>query len=241
MAEIPLLINKGDDPGPRLVPHAFIWPHVWFAFLFEFFRTDFELRFLGARGADGARRLARFWGGVRADDPRRERNPNMAKADLVTRGIPIALHGDGVPCTKRLSLMVLSWFGLLGIGTTREIAHFLSADFNKSAVEAFHAFLGGVTTKAWFWRRVVWSLRVVETGFWPERDWDDNEFPPGDMRDKAGTPLAGGYYCVLWGIRGDSEWNCNHLELPGHWSSRSPCTGCRATGLGEMAGMRWDY
>ena len=77
-------------------------------------------------------------------------------------------------------------------------------------------------TMASFWRQLTWSLRSLWRGTWPTVDSDGKR-----IRDsKAGTLLAGGYYCILWCIKGDLEYFSKTLKLE-HSSSRTPCIKCR--------------
>ena len=94
VATIPLHVHKGDNAGDHMLESSFLEPHVSFAWLCEHYKTAFEKRF-GAIEAE----INKFWTSVRADDPRRIGNPHFANPNLFRRGIPIALYGDGVPCT----------------------------------------------------------------------------------------------------------------------------------------------
>ena len=51
---------------------------------------------------------------------------------------------------------------------------------------------------------------------------------------KAGQLLAGGYFGVLWSIKGDLEFLANVIDIP-RWSLKSgPCCLCRCNGDGEL-------
>lgn len=47
----------------------------------------------------------------------------------------------------------------------------------------------------------------------------------------AGTLIAGGFFAKLWQFRADAEYHYNHLQLPGHWTSASPCHMCRCSSV----------
>ena len=54
----------------------------------------------------------------------------------------------------------------------------------------------------------------------------------GAPEPRAGTPLAGGWYAVLYVNKGDLEWMASHFGLA-RTTSRSPCILCRCSNLGR--------
>ena len=69
------------------------------------------------------------------------------------------------------------------------------------------------------WRIVVWSLTVMYRGVHPEVDHCFEPFPAGSSEAILGaqrTPLAGDFFCVLWGVKGDLDWYGKELHLRKH-------------------------
>ncbi len=50
--------------------------------------------------------------------------------------------------------------------------------------------------------------------------------------------LAGGFFLIVWGCKGDTEFHCNHFRIPSHWSSNFPCADCPADT--STSPMRWS-
>ena len=87
-----------------------------------------------------------------------------------------------------------------------------------------------------FWRLVRWSLESLWLGVWPDADAWGRPFQPDSVDGRrAGSPLAGGYYGVLWCIQGDLEWYHKELQLA-HWRNAEPCFLCRA----NLTNMPWN-
>eukprot|EP00969_Alexandrium_andersonii_P245400 10845419-Alexandrium_andersonii.AAC.1 len=72
------------------------------------------------------------------------------------------------------------------------------------------------------WAYVRWSLYWLWMGEWPRTDVDGVP-----IRGGSRGPLAGGYYGVLWTIKGDLEFYNQELSLP-NFNSHQPCCLCRA-------------
>ena len=57
-----------------------------------------------------------------------------------------------------------------------------------------------------FARKLRWSFYWLAVGCWPKRDEHGNEFQPNSPDAlKAGTPLAQGFFGILWIVRGDLD------------------------------------
>ena len=79
-----------------------------------------------------------------------------------------------------------------------------------------------------FWRHLCWSLHWLMQGLWPDVDPDGAAFPIGsDNWQKQRTPLADGWYAVLWLLKGDLEYFALTLGLE-HYGASSPCFLCSA-------------
>lgn len=223
MADVPFQTVKGAETTVSMIQQPFVLPHELFAVLFDASREEFYVRLLGASNHEAAvARAVAFWDGSHPNDPRKRGCEPLTRAEHRTRGIPISLHGDGVPCSNE-SLMVLSWWSLLGVGSTLDTHFMMSCYFTTTETT------GEYNTKPEIWKTIVWSLRACVRGVWPERDHDNKPWAPASYEAmRAGTPLAGGWFLVPWQFSGDTEFKVRHLNIPGSWSSNHPCCSCRA-------------
>jgi hypothetical protein len=235
IAMIPLFVFKSDHddkPQPESSPCGFILPHMWFWYLYKYYPQVFFKRFIGVTTeSQAAQRLSSFWKSVHPGDPRR--SSLFTKANFLTRCVPIGLHGDGVPCTKRDTLDVCSVFGLLGLGSTIDIVFYVWSFFKKCEVDEmtcveFTEWLAGLTHEVGY-EVVIWSLLALETGIHPTHDHRGEIFTSEPWASMAGTLIAGGFCAMLWQFRADAEYHYNHIQLPGHWSSSTPCHMCRCS------------
>ena len=226
VATIPLHVHKGDNAGDHMLESSFLEPHVSFAWLCEHYKAAFEKRF-GAIEAE----INKFWTSVRADDPRRTGNPHFANPNLFRRGIPIALYGDGVPCTKKASYVAYGFESLLPGPQSLpplEKIQFIGGYFDKTHVGPDSP-LG--STKEAIHTLICHSVGALEDGIWPAGTWDRKALS-GHAAAMAGQLLAEGWFCVPWLFKGDYEFRINHIGMPGHWSSAHPCDACEADCLG---------
>jgi hypothetical protein len=78
------------------------------------------------------------------------------------------------------------------------------------------------------WQEICWSLRALYEGVWPVADSAGVAFQPGTPdAARAGTPLAGGWRCVLWSLRGDLDHMSSAYGLA-NYNSNFPCWACQA-------------
>ena len=232
--QIPLYVHKGKHMGLHTLDFGWIPPHLWFHFLYHNYPEDFRSRLLGPEGA-----ITEFWDGVKANDPKRYQNHFMDHPRLRTHGIPIAIFGDGVPCTNNNTLDTLGWQSLLALadlesfGSTVDYIFLMAAVFSKSTAE------DGATKRS-IWRAAIWSIRAAGTGKGPLLDWDLNPFTPGTLEHMLiDRELAGGYFLVTWSLKNDTEFGVNHYEMPGHWSSGHPCQDCDANKI-DLSPSKWS-
>jgi hypothetical protein len=235
IALMPLFVTKSlaEDarPQPELCPVGFLLPHVWMWFMFTYHRAEFFKRFVGCAEREASERLSSFWSNVHPADPRR--GPLFDAVNFVTRCIPIGLHGDGVPCTKKDSLDVTSMFGILGVGTTSQLVCYLWSFFNKCKVGEltlldFTSWVSGLTVDKGA-EIILWSLLALETGLFPVTDHRGESFTQEPWVSLAGTSICGGFLGHLWQFRADADYHYNSIGLPGHWSSNHPCHSCDCT------------
>jgi hypothetical protein len=239
---IPLFVAKGTEsalPEPSLCAMGFLLPHIWFHWLFKNYRKSFFKIFVGCRESGASARIKAFWENVHPMDPRRN-TFLMGMANFATKCIPIGVHGDGVPCTKKGSLDVLSMFGLLGVGKTAELVLYLASYYSKCEVDAmtqidFPDWHHGETQDQ-LWTVLIWSFIALETGRFPMVDHRGMDIVEEPWKSLAGTRIADGYVAQFWQFRSDAEFTYNHLGLPGHWSSHNPCHACQCDNKPDTAG-----
>ncbi|CAE8586409.1 unnamed protein product, partial [Polarella glacialis] len=165
-----------------------------------------------------------------------EEHPQMLNRPIKTRdqwalwGVPLAIHGDGVPITGIgkgwCKLMTMfTWSSLLGSGSTLDMLFWIWSVFDKlchtgdcdGTMQSFFAIL-------------KWSFFWLWIGKWPDEDWYN---PLSAAGKKAGSFLACGFFGVLFAIEGDLEYLTLHLDLPRHSLQSGPCCLCRATMRGD--------
>lgn len=92
-------------------------------------------------------------------------------------------------------------------------------------------------TMAILWRVLVWSLRALYEGRWPATDFRGQPWEAGSAEAAlAGTQLAGGYYGVVFLLKGDWEHFSKTFGYPRH-NSNAPCWLCRCE-KGEQSDQR---
>ncbi|CAE8728388.1 unnamed protein product [Polarella glacialis] len=154
-----------------------------------------------------------------------EEHPQMLNHPIKTRdqwarwGVPLAIHGDGVPITGIgkgwCKLMAMfTWSSLLGSGSTLDMLFWIWSVFDKlchtgdcdGTMQSFFAIL-------------KWSFFWLWIGKWPDEDWYN---PLSAAGKKAGSFLAAGFFGVLFAIEGDLEYLTLHLDLPRHSLQSGP-------------------
>ena len=151
------------------------------------------------------------------------------KKDLLSKVIPIAMHGDGVQYMAvgragGKTLEVLSWGSLLAKGPT-QMTNFLTYLVVKSVVKSF----GFLKTWQRIWKVLLWSFKALAEGRWPSRDWNGLPFQDKESLDyqKQGELLAEGFSAVLFLLKADLEFLATHFLLE-HPGSNTPCCLCQA-------------
>ena len=122
---IPVLVSKpGRLPVQAEISTGILLPHVELANLWQRHRPIFNKFMLGLQeGCENASET--FWEGcIAREDPRLHGHPVLARANWKKFAIPLALHGDGVPCVAvgkpgTKSMGTISWASMLSAGTTK--------------------------------------------------------------------------------------------------------------------------
>jgi len=107
---------------------------------------------------------------------------------------------------RQKSCEAYSWASLLSTGRTEVSNYIIWINFKKENVLGLPR-----ATMAKFWKVLRWSFEALYRGTWPSHDHDGQVLHDA----KAGQPLAGGYYGVLWALRGDLDYFQNTLNLEG--------------------------
>lgn len=75
-----------------------------------------------------------------------------------------------------------------------------------------------------FYEELFWSLNALWEGRWPATN------RRGDALTGGGEFLAGGYYGIVWLVKGDLEWYQNDLKIC-VYGSANPCCFCNTSNL----------
>ena len=192
-----------------------LWPHEMFAALWNFNQTAFFKWILG--GNQG--KVVEWWQTMPT------RQGLRARPGWNRWCVPLGLHGDGVAAANvrgsaSKTIDVLSWSSLLSSGPTRFTTYLIYFAFTHTVKKT-----GLAMTWTAFWKKLTLSFRILWSGVWPATTMT------GAPEPRAGTPLAGGFYGLLYNNKGDLDWMAGHFKLA-HGSSRQPCSLCKCTNLG---------
>lgn len=131
------------------------------------------------------------------------------RPDWRRRAVPIKLYGDGVPVTGvgkswSKTMATYTFSSLVATGKTHEIVFLVWACMtllaNDSVTPAFD-------TKSRFWKKIIWSLRACYNGCFPHSDSDGRVYDPTSPAGRrAGDPLCGGFFFIVFALTGDLEW-----------------------------------
>ena len=215
------LIDVWMKKGPfcrHQVSHPILLPHEVFAAIFEHYPDVFHNSLCGGTKNP----TAKFWSSMDGH-PQYVDHPVKLRDNHHDKCIPITLHADGVPIAgvgKSWSKSVdcYSWTSLLSTGSTVETQFLIYIMYSSLRIKE-----DGKDMYAAFHKKLAWSLYWLFVGKWPTRDENNNEL----HYTNKGTPLAGGYYATLWGVRGDLEFMYKHFNFP-WFNSANPCGICKA-------------
>ena len=196
-------------------------PHEVLAHIFEHYRGTWERAI-----CPGEEEAAQFWT-AQQENPQFRDHP-FFREGLPHKAIPLTLHGDGVPTTGvgkawGKSTDVVSWTSLLAVRglKTMESNFLIWLMYSQFYVKSFW-----LNTTRTIWTVVAWSFKCLQEGRWPEVDHKGDPFPPGSLAaEKAGTPLADGWRCILVCMKGDLDWFQKSLNML-RMNSNNPCCFC---------------
>jgi hypothetical protein len=123
--EIPIKVVKpGRLPISMKTESGFLLPHEEFANLFANHKEHFDKFIRGEQAGFEGHASRAFWQScIDRNDPRLLKHPILQRPDWKIKGIPIAIHGDGVACVNvgkpgTKSMDAISWASVLSAGTT---------------------------------------------------------------------------------------------------------------------------
>ena len=148
----------------RDVSQIIMWPHVVFAAMYRQYRDAWTRRI-----CPSVEKITEFWTELRGH-PALDSPEVRARPDLMTKCIPVKIHGDGTPITglgkAGSKLMdIWHWSSIIGDGSTRTMTFFIFAVYKCLLSTRF-----GYNTYSHFARRLAWSMRALWTGRWPAQD-----------------------------------------------------------------------
>ena len=190
-----------------------IYPHELFASLYNHYHGAFLDRLWVS-----AERMQNFWTSVAHTQQFRE-HPVQSRDNFERLCIPLIVHSDGVPCMgigKSWSKVfdIYSWGSMLPT----------SGDTSRSLFLAFGT-LSKVCHRDTFTQIctiLVWSFRAMWEGRWPSHHWDGTKYPPTSSAGlKAGSLLAGGFFCAIWAKICDLDNLATNLNLRNHGASET--------------------
>jgi hypothetical protein len=149
---------------------AALLPHEMFSALFNNYNAFFSSSIVS-----DVSKTREFWKAVK-DHPQMKSHPIASRAGYQKLAIPLGLHGDGVPIVGlgkgwvKMAL-VFSWSSLLGAGNTLCSQFYIWSVFEKLCVVE-----EGKRTLDVFFQILVWSLKWLWLGVWPDEDYQGKKF-----------------------------------------------------------------
>lgn len=208
--------------------YSMIAPHKLAASLFEHRRTVFNHKFFGAPLPGNYELILQdFWQRrVHPEDPRKAfmLQEYLAKGwvanqeEFERKVVPLAIHGDGVAVTNRLTYDAVSFSSVLAEGLpTIDSKMLIGGCLNRCKVK---------NTRDQWWRVASWSLEALLSGKHPRLSHQGTAMQGYDA-SIGGKPLCDGLLFGVFMIRSDMEYATNYLGLE-HFQSLTPCPWCTA-------------
>ena len=209
------------------VEHYMLLPHEVFSCIWHNHREEFVKRLLG--GSYG--NIKHFWEDM-ATNPAYFDHPVASRQDHLTHCVPLSLHGDGVAVSGisrawSKSLDAYSWDSMLSQGSTTDMNFMIYLYYPKLVIEQ-----QGLNAHTKLFKKLAWSFYWLLIGKWPSRDENNRDYTDSDVEyQKAGLPLASGFYATLWSLRADLEHMFKAFDFPA--SSGSPTNPCGLCGCNK--------
>lgn len=217
---VQLPLKEDSVQGWRMEQQHMLLPHEIFSSLFHEYPDAFR-----AYMAPSSEAISEWWAAVDGSQQFRE-HPCRERPTLRTRGVPLSLHGDGVPIvgvgtSASKSMDVISFTSLLATAATKQITYMVWCCYAHLYSQAW-----GRRTLDAAMRIIAWSLEALQMGRWPATQWDGSAHPPGSLAARrAGEWLADGFFGIIWVLRGDLDWAYKVWKFP-HYGSERPCGWC---------------
>ncbi len=180
MACIPFKVNIATPAWCKLPfksPHNMLTqqvllPHELFANIYRWYPATWKKCIM-----PGQDRLAEFWR-VNSMHPCMKDSPLKSRDQYQRFCIPISIHGDDVPITGvgkawAQQMTIFSWCSMIGYGSVKDLSYFIFGCFDK-----LRAVCEDQTkdTLGVFFKILVWSLKWLYLGQWPDRDWNNKKY-----------------------------------------------------------------
>lgn len=200
-------------------------PHELFSAIHTYYPEAFASCILGGSSDN----IGKFWTAMRGSN-HFAHHPLSTRRDLYSKGVPLALHGDGVSVvgvkkTWCKSVDAYSWSSLLGKGELITTNFLIFIAYWQLMLER-----ADLNTHIEFSKMLAWSFYWLAVGKWPTRDWNNLPYPehsPEARRAKDQVYLAGGYYGILYIVRGDLEHMHKAYNFPSAGAGQR-CACCKA-------------
>lgn len=211
-------------PIPDSAASSIILPHDLFSWLYEHALDNFNSRM----GVDG---LAQFWESLAQSVRGRELvSGNQHLQSDLSKVVPIVLHADAGPFSRRLSVKLVQWSSVTGCGAANR-KQFLACSW----IPKIH------TGPNQAWKVLLWSFEQLAIGRHPDTDWNGNPFMNGSRQSLlAGKPLAAGFKGVCIFVKGDMEFYARDLRLMDYSANRRCCFSCPADRNAEVPMMHFS-
>ena len=147
--------------------------------------------------------------------------------DEPEKTIPIAWHVDGVKVYKTHKAWVYSFSSAMKKGPSLNSKSLVLLFRDAVMVKPFtHDAVGHL---------VSYVMKVLQTGLFPDKNFDGEKFPPDSPQAlRAGTPFAGGWRGSFACFKADLEARVLVHKLVRNWASDSICEHCLASKLPEF-------
>ena len=206
-----------DGAGLEMVDVDMVLPHELWAHVYSYHPNVFEDMF-------GFQHAGVFWDHVPA-----ARRP--APQDALHNIVPLRLFGDDVPVGQQQSMDMLLWCSACSFGLPALLSRMPAMCLRMKNTVA-------VTFQA-IYKVLVWSMRCIEEGYWPQTDhsgqaWHDQDsrrYHRGRFRER----LSGERRGIFFETSGDWKWLVSAFELPQKWNKLDICHCCFATLNGPLA------
>ena len=168
--------------------------------------------------------LSLFWEELeRRQDPRLASHPMKKIRNWKQLAIPLMWHGDGVASlstggSSAKTFEVYSYSGILSRGSSlaTKVYCFGYMQDNKAGAESL----------APLWRRACWSFDAAAAGTWPSKDDNGVAYDARSLEGRrAGSPIAGGYFFVIYTFKQDLDHLAREYNLADYRKS-VPCELC---------------